>query len=198
MRLRVRPRSRRPGLLCPHPPCAPPSCQRPGRFPARRGPGQAVRPAVHGTGDPNVPVVLRGETVGRCEALWGLGSREAASGPGRQLCRAPRPDPAHVLPGQEQKERELELHSPAQMDVSRNLSFLARFSELQVTRGRREVWLRSGSRSAERAVVCRVLAFPGQASNWALAWPWPGGPMDCSAVPCTERWQVQFLLRARP
>ncbi|KAM7092574.1 protein O-mannosyl-transferase 1 isoform 2-T4 [Molossus nigricans] len=32
---------------------------------------------------------------------------------------------------QEQKERELELHSPTQMDVSRNLSFLARFSELQ-------------------------------------------------------------------
>ncbi|KAF6126512.1 protein O-mannosyltransferase 1 [Phyllostomus discolor] len=32
---------------------------------------------------------------------------------------------------QEQKERELELHSPAQTDVSRNLSFLARFSELQ-------------------------------------------------------------------
>ncbi|XP_013842435.1 protein O-mannosyl-transferase 1 isoform X4 [Sus scrofa] len=32
---------------------------------------------------------------------------------------------------QEQKERELELHSPTQMDVSRNLSFMARFSELQ-------------------------------------------------------------------
>ncbi|XP_032274538.1 protein O-mannosyl-transferase 1 isoform X1 [Phoca vitulina] len=32
---------------------------------------------------------------------------------------------------QEQKERELELHSPAQMDVSRNLSFMARFLELQ-------------------------------------------------------------------
>ncbi|XP_077003383.1 protein O-mannosyl-transferase 1 isoform X2 [Tamandua tetradactyla] len=32
---------------------------------------------------------------------------------------------------QEQKERELELHSPTQVDVSRNLSFLARFSELQ-------------------------------------------------------------------
>ncbi|XP_037014427.2 protein O-mannosyl-transferase 1 isoform X2 [Artibeus jamaicensis] len=32
---------------------------------------------------------------------------------------------------QEQKERELELHSPARTDVSRNLSFLARFSELQ-------------------------------------------------------------------
>ncbi|KAM5331671.1 protein O-mannosyl-transferase 1 isoform 1-T5 [Glossophaga mutica] len=32
---------------------------------------------------------------------------------------------------QEQKERELELHSPAQTDVSRNLSFLARFAELQ-------------------------------------------------------------------
>ncbi|XP_054440807.1 protein O-mannosyl-transferase 1 isoform X2 [Pteronotus mesoamericanus] len=32
---------------------------------------------------------------------------------------------------QEQKERELELHSPAQMDISRNLSFMARFSELQ-------------------------------------------------------------------
>ncbi|XP_036095369.1 protein O-mannosyl-transferase 1 isoform X2 [Rousettus aegyptiacus] len=32
---------------------------------------------------------------------------------------------------QEQKERELELHSPTQMDISRNLSFMARFSELQ-------------------------------------------------------------------
>uniref|UniRef100_A0A8C4LMP6 Dolichyl-phosphate-mannose--protein mannosyltransferase n=1 Tax=Equus asinus TaxID=9793 RepID=A0A8C4LMP6_EQUAS len=32
---------------------------------------------------------------------------------------------------QEQKERELELHSPTQMDLSRNLSFMARFSELQ-------------------------------------------------------------------
>ncbi|XP_021564323.1 protein O-mannosyl-transferase 1 [Carlito syrichta] len=32
---------------------------------------------------------------------------------------------------QEQKERELELHSPTQADLSRNLSFMARFSELQ-------------------------------------------------------------------
>ncbi|XP_023602503.1 protein O-mannosyl-transferase 1 isoform X3 [Myotis lucifugus] len=32
---------------------------------------------------------------------------------------------------QEQKERELELHSPTHVDVSRNLSFMARFSELQ-------------------------------------------------------------------
>ncbi|XP_006892500.1 PREDICTED: protein O-mannosyl-transferase 1 isoform X2 [Elephantulus edwardii] len=32
---------------------------------------------------------------------------------------------------QEQEERELELHSPTQVDVSRNLSFLARFTELQ-------------------------------------------------------------------
>lgn len=39
--------------------------------------------------------------------------------------------------GQEQKERELELHSPTEMDISRNLSFMARFSELQVTRGGR-------------------------------------------------------------
>lgn len=33
--------------------------------------------------------------------------------------------------GHEQKERELELHSPTQHDISRNLSFMARFSELQ-------------------------------------------------------------------
>ncbi|XP_037060465.1 protein O-mannosyl-transferase 1 isoform X3 [Peromyscus leucopus] len=33
--------------------------------------------------------------------------------------------------GQEQKERELELHLPTQVDISRNLSFMARFSELQ-------------------------------------------------------------------
>ncbi|XP_012576779.1 PREDICTED: protein O-mannosyl-transferase 1 isoform X2 [Condylura cristata] len=32
---------------------------------------------------------------------------------------------------QEQKEREQELHSPTQVDISRNLSFMARFSELQ-------------------------------------------------------------------
>nr|XP_048288023.1 protein O-mannosyl-transferase 1 isoform X2 [Myodes glareolus] len=32
---------------------------------------------------------------------------------------------------QEQEERELELHSPTQIDISRNLSFMARFSELQ-------------------------------------------------------------------
>lgn len=32
---------------------------------------------------------------------------------------------------QEQKERELELHSPTHVDLSRNLSFMARFSELQ-------------------------------------------------------------------
>ncbi|XP_036276360.1 protein O-mannosyl-transferase 1 isoform X1 [Pipistrellus kuhlii] len=32
---------------------------------------------------------------------------------------------------QEQKERELELHSPTHADISRNLSFMARFSELQ-------------------------------------------------------------------
>ncbi|XP_028612819.1 protein O-mannosyl-transferase 1 isoform X1 [Grammomys surdaster] len=31
----------------------------------------------------------------------------------------------------EQKERELELHSPTQLDISKNLSFMARFSELQ-------------------------------------------------------------------
>lgn len=29
----------------------------------------------------------------------------------------------------------MELHSPAQMDISRNLSFMARFLELQVTQG---------------------------------------------------------------
>lgn len=41
--------------------------------------------------------------------------------------------PWHSLSGQEQEERELELHSPTQIDISRNLSFMARFSELQVT-----------------------------------------------------------------
>ncbi|XP_046307599.1 protein O-mannosyl-transferase 1 isoform X1 [Marmota monax] len=34
---------------------------------------------------------------------------------------------------QEQRERELELHSPTEVDISRNLSFMAKFSELQVT-----------------------------------------------------------------
>ncbi|XP_068771442.1 protein O-mannosyl-transferase 1 isoform X5 [Struthio camelus] len=32
---------------------------------------------------------------------------------------------------QEQKEREVELHSPTQMDISKNLSFMAKFAELQ-------------------------------------------------------------------
>ncbi|KAF4789178.1 Protein O-mannosyl-transferase 1 [Turdus rufiventris] len=32
---------------------------------------------------------------------------------------------------QEQKEREVELHSPTQMDISKNLSFMAKFTELQ-------------------------------------------------------------------
>uniref|UniRef100_I3M3G5 Dolichyl-phosphate-mannose--protein mannosyltransferase n=2 Tax=Ictidomys tridecemlineatus TaxID=43179 RepID=I3M3G5_ICTTR len=32
---------------------------------------------------------------------------------------------------QEQRERELELHSPTEVDISRNLSFMAKFSELQ-------------------------------------------------------------------
>lgn len=45
---------------------------------------------------------------------------------------------AGVSPGQEQKERELELHSPTHADISRNLSFMARFSELQVGIGRQE------------------------------------------------------------
>lgn len=36
------------------------------------------------------------------------------------------------LPGQEQKEREVELHSPTRMDISKNLSFMAKFTELQV------------------------------------------------------------------
>lgn len=46
-----------------------------------------------------------------------------------------------VHSGQEQKERELELHLPTQVDISRNLSFMARFSELQVTSGRRDAIL---------------------------------------------------------
>nr|XP_012313378.1 protein O-mannosyl-transferase 1-like [Aotus nancymaae] len=36
---------------------------------------------------------------------------------------------------QEQREREWELNSPVQVDASRNLSFMARFSELQVMSG---------------------------------------------------------------
>ena len=49
-----------------------------------------------------------------------------------------RPPVPVCLPGQEQKERELELHSPTQVDISRNLSFMARFSELQVMGGQRD------------------------------------------------------------
>lgn len=39
----------------------------------------------------------------------------------------------YFLPGLEQKEREVELHSPTQMDISKNLSFMAKFTELQVS-----------------------------------------------------------------
>jgi hypothetical protein len=46
-----------------------------------------------------------------------------------------------LLPGQEQRERELELHLPTQVDISRNLSFMAKFSELQVMRGTRWEWV---------------------------------------------------------
>lgn len=42
-------------------------------------------------------------------------------------------EPCCSLPGQEQKEREVELHSPTQMDISKNLSFMAKFMELQVS-----------------------------------------------------------------
>lgn len=42
-------------------------------------------------------------------------------------------EPCDAFPGQEQKEREVELHSPTQADISKNLSFMARFTELQVT-----------------------------------------------------------------
>lgn len=90
-----------------------------------------------------------------------------------------------VLSGQEQKERELELHSPAQMDVSRNLSFMARFLELQVT-GRGGVALPGGAGSPPDSSSLPVVSF-----NWDLAeqgmflsvcseWPTPHGqPWAC-------------------
>lgn len=60
-----------------------------------------------------------------------------------------------VLSGQEQRERELELHSPTEVDISRNLSFMARFSELQVTGGGREL----------ASAVCAELCS-SQRSSW--------------------------------
>ncbi|KAG8509482.1 Protein O-mannosyl-transferase 1 [Galemys pyrenaicus] len=56
----------------------------------------------------------------------------AAALRGQSCCRVPELTccgPAR--PGREQKERELELHAPTRTDLSRNLSFMARFSELQ-------------------------------------------------------------------
>lgn len=40
-----------------------------------------------------------------------------------------------LILGHEQKERELELNSPTHIDISCNLSFIARFLELQVKDG---------------------------------------------------------------
>lgn len=40
---------------------------------------------------------------------------------------------AFVCVGQEQKEREVELHSPSHIDVDRKISFWAKFLELQVS-----------------------------------------------------------------
>ena len=37
--------------------------------------------------------------------------------------------------GLEQRERELELHSPTHIDINRNLTFIAKFLELQVRIG---------------------------------------------------------------
>ena len=73
------------------------------------------------------------------------------------------------LLGQEQKERELELHSPAQMDVSRNLSFMARFLELQVRRGSMALPGRAGS-SPDR-VLCSAEPLPSrrQPLHWDVA-----------------------------
>ncbi|XP_057404074.1 protein O-mannosyl-transferase 1 isoform X2 [Balaenoptera acutorostrata] len=65
--------------------------------------------------------------AGHCEQRVGHGRLEdhLVGGPVRAREHISHPQ------GQEQKERELELRSPAQMDASRNLSFMARFSELQ-------------------------------------------------------------------
>lgn len=70
------------------------------------------------------------------------------------------------MSGQEQKERELELHSPIQVDISRNLSFMARFSELQVTHG----WREGAGWSPEKTLwsVGLLLTSLHQSLNWDL------------------------------
>lgn len=62
--------------------------------------------------------------------------------------------PWRSLSGQEQEERELELHSPTQIDISRNLSFMARFSELQVTVAGRTPSLVSESQFLPMKALC--------------------------------------------
>ena len=66
----------------------------------------------------------------------------------------------------------MELHSPTQMDVHRNLSFLARFLELQVTRwgrvGGRTMAVRGGAGSRPHGTAPRRAA-PSPASAWGLA-----------------------------
>lgn len=92
----------------------------------------------------------------------------------------------------------MELHSPTQMDVHRNLSFLARFLELQVTRwgwvGGRTMGVRGGAGSRPHGAAPRRAA-PSPASAWGLAqwggllclrkWPapqcQPGGPVMSGA-----------------
>lgn len=100
------------------------------------------------------PVAPRGGGRAECR---GRGGCWRAGKPA--VCGDPRPRPHSrsfgfrcVPSGQEQKERELELHSPTQMDISRNLSFMARFSELQVTA--------EGGGTALRGRLCGILTFP--------------------------------------
>lgn len=63
-------------------------------------------------------VTLMKEGVCVCER-----ERERASASASHAC---------VCAGEEQKEREAELHSPTRIPVDRNISFWARFVELQV------------------------------------------------------------------
>lgn len=49
-----------------------------------------------------------------------------------ELCLIQTPFACSLFTGHEQKERELELNSPTHIDISCNLSFIARFLELQV------------------------------------------------------------------
>lgn len=89
--------------------------------------------------------------------------------------------------GQEQKERELELHSPTHADVSRNLSFMAKFSELQVT------WKREAGKGAVESSAAQVSLYlgPDAVGKECPSLLPPSHPACHVARPRSARWRPE-------